>query len=363
MRLRALRQDPIAITVAAILIAVCLVTVNSVWPEAFPVSIAIGGVLGALLVLYEVRLTKRLAQAEFVRDLQSGFSSDENICYVWNKLLLGETITDADRAKVSSYLTFFETLHLLVDRGALDIGLTDDLFRNRFFKAVGDRGILDTALVKQAGSFSNIHSLIVAWHHHLVRSKIPMHPGYYAYVEALTEAKGYDVRRLDLTDLVQLKALQTEVLASGRAADWLRANTDEMLRACVVDHLTLGVFKGEVLVAAAVLFDGQDSEENIKRYESRDPESLARAINLKLVLASPSHRKRGLGRTLVELLEREAIARGKTEILCTIHPRNTPSKELFRLLGYEKVKSVQTSYGKRVVFSRAVPQEDRRWAR
>ena len=193
MKLRAIRRDHIVLTVGAALFALGLVTINLLWPDTFGLFIAIGGFVGALMIIYEVRLTKRLAQAEFIRDLQTGFASDANIGELWRKLLLNEEITGDDRALISSYLTFFETLHLLFTRGTLDLALTDDLFRNRFFMAVGNKGVLETALVKEAGSFANIHDLIATWHDYLLANEIPIHAGYYGYVEALTEAKGYDI--------------------------------------------------------------------------------------------------------------------------------------------------------------------------
>lgn len=363
VKLRVIGRDPVVITVAAALFALVVLAVNILWPAAFGVFIAVGGVVGALVVVYEVRLTKRLAQAEFIRDLQTGFASDANIGALWRKLLLKEEVVAADRALVSSYLTFFETLHLLVRRGAIDLTLTDDLFRNRFFTAVGDKGVLETALVKEAGSFANIHALIETWHGHLLHHRIPMHPGYYGYVRALTEAKGYEITQLGAADLPDLEDLQAEVLRTMKNDSWLRANSAVMLKECLVHHVTLGVRQQGRLVAAAVLYDGGETDESIRHHFTRDPEALRGSINLKLVLALPEHRKKGLARALVELLEQRATDLGKSEILCTIHPENTASQSLFRLLGYSKVDSVTTSYGKRVVLGRKLPVLNKRWAR
>ena len=339
-----------------------LIAVNVLWPAAFGVFIAIGGVTGALVVVYEVRLTKGLAQAEFIRDLQTGFASDANIGELWRKVLLEEEITTGDRHLVSSYLTFFETLHLLLDRGTLDLALTDDLFRNRFFKAVGNPGVL-RILVQEAGSFANIHDLIEMWHDHLLASDIPVHPGYYSYVHALTEAKGYTIRQLEEVDLTDLTDLQSAVLRTMTDGAWLRANTEEMLRECLTKQVTLGIRSNGELVAAAVLYDGSQDDENIKRYFTDDPDALGASINLKLVFTHPSHRHRGLSRSLVELLEQRATELGKSEIMCTIHAQNKPSAGLFRLLGYRRVDAVTTSYGKRDVYVRTLPVRDKRWAR
>lgn len=365
MKLRALRQDHTIVALAAILFGSGLAAVNALWPKAFVVTIAIGGVLGAFMVLYEVRMTKRLAQAEFIRDLQTTFGENANIQTVWSKLLLKQEVTHADRPAVSSYLTFFETLHLLVARGTLDLGLADDLFRNRFFKAVGDSGILRTALASEMGSFANIHNLINAWHAHLVARRIPVHAGYYEYVRGMAEAKGYEIRELTTQDLPELLSLQTEVLQALGNRHWLRANEDSMLKECLAEprHQVLGATLAGRLLGAAVLFDGLDTSENIRRYFSADPAALDAAINLKLVLVAPDARGEGLGRALVELLEQAAVTRGKAEILCTIHRQNRPSRRLFEVLHYRRFRSIDTAYGRRDVYVRSLPQVAQQWAR
>jgi ribosomal protein S18 acetylase RimI-like enzyme len=363
VKLRVLRRDHIGIAVTAMLFVLFLGAVNSFWPKAFGVVIAIGGTFGALMVLYEVLLTKRIAQAEFIRDLQSGFTSDQNIGELWRKLLLNEQVTAGDRSLISSYLTFFETLHLLLDKGALELSLTDDLFRNRFFTAIGNLGILDAALIKEAGAFNNIHDLINIWHNYLLQKGLPIHPGYYSYIRALTEAKGYQIVALDEHGMADLEALQSGVIAGLGDRDWLRENPVEMLKESLATQTVLGVRRGESLVAVAVLYDGGASDESIRKYFTNDTQKLASSINLKLVMALPEHRKRGLSRTLIELLEQHAIEQGKSEILCTIHPKNSPSRALFQLLGYGRIGQVNTKYGKRLVYGRTFPQSTKRWAR
>lgn len=363
MKSRALRRDHTVIATAAGMFGLGLIAVNAVWPSAFTIFIAVGGVIGAFVVIYEVRLTKRIAQAEFIRDLQSGFAVDPNIGEIWRKLLLKEDIQAADRPMVSNYLTFFETLYILLAQGALELPLTDDLFRNRFFTAIGDKGILDTALIREAGAFTNIHHLVEIWHQYLLGARIPIHAGYYSYVKALTEAKGYEIVRLHETDLPALVDLQERVIRALDDSSWLRSNTDVMLKECLIDHISVGArWEGE-LVAVAILYDGGDSDESIRKSLFHDPAGCDSSVNLKVVLSLPEHRRAGLSRALVELLEREATELDKVEILCTIHPKNVPSKSLFKLLGYRRVGRIKTKYGGREVFARTLPTRSKRWAR
>lgn len=365
MRARVRRREHTVVGLVAFGFILGLVAVNVVWPQGFTVFIAIGGTVGALMVLYEVRLTKQIAQAEFIRDLQTSFASDPNIGQLWRKLLLDEEIEAGDRHLMSSYLTFFETVYLLQDRGALDLSLTDDLFRNRFFKAVGHPVILRETLVKSVGAFTNIHALIAVWHQYLVDKHKPIHAGYYSYITAVIEAKGFDVVELTPSHLGALLELQTTVLGSLERRAWLRENSAEALADCLSDsrHYALGALKGGTLVAAAILYDAETVDENIKRYVTDDEAQISRSINLKLVLADPKQRRHRLGATLVKLLEQRADSLGRTDILCTIHPRNTPSIKLFSGLGYARVGRASTSYGKRNVYEHRLRSIDAHWIR
>lgn len=112
-----------------------------------------------------------------------------------------------------------------------------------------------------------------------------------------------------------------------------------------------------------MLFDAGTGNESIKRYFTEGPAEMEQTVDLKLVLVAPDAARSGHGRTLVELLEREAIAAGKREILCTIHPKNVPSMRLFGMLGYRRLRTVTTKYGKRHVYGRSFAMPAQRWTR
>lgn len=403
MKVRARLREHTVVGIIALFFIFGLICVDLIWPDGFTVFIAIGGTLGALMVLYEVRLTKQIAQAEFIRDLQSSFASDQNIVELWRKLQLDEEITAADRPLMSSYLTFFETVYLLQDRGALDLSLTDDLFRNRFFTAVGHPVIVRETLMKTVGAFTNIHALIALWYDHLLQKKKPIPPGYYSYLLAVLEARGFQLIDLEESRIDDLMNLQRTVLDGLGENNWLRENTREMLLECltreagtpgvrateahhahrsVADadgpvavgsgvassepdaaspvrrHRAIGVVKGDALVAAGILYDGGVGEESIKHYFTSDEAAMRETINLKLILADPAYRRHRLGATIVKLLEHEAATARRKEILCTIHPKNVPSMRLFSSLGYRRIGKARTQYGERVVFSRNITTID-----
>lgn len=360
MRVRVRRREHTFVGLVALFFIFGMVGVNAVWPAGFATFVAIGGTVGALMVLYEVRLTKVIAQAEFIRDLQTSFAADSQVMELWSKLLRNEPITAHDRPLMSSYLTFFETVYLLHIRGAVDLAMIDDLFRNRLFTAIGHPAVLEHALLKSASSFVNVHALINEWYRYLASRGVPLHPGYFAYLRAVATSKGIETRNLNVADIDQLLALQDAVLASMPDRAWLRENPREALLACLdggdgapdAGHRVLGAWSDGELIAAAILFDPGDGPESIKKYVSDDAKQIAQAVNLKLVLADPRYRRERVGTLLVKLLEERVYEMGRDEILCTIHPRNAASIGLFSSLGYAKAGSARTSYGARSVYSR-----------
>lgn len=364
MRLRSIqrsrRRNFLVLGAIFTLVVASLYILTRIFDLPFGVVVAILGAGGGLLALLEIHNTKLIAQAEFIRDLNTAFSTDQNITELWKMLLLGEPIDSSHRILVSSYLTFYETIYLLVERGILKIQLVDDLFRNRFFTAVGNPSVLDQVLTPEAASFRNVHMLIEVWAASLRKAGLPQHDGYYRYLEAITRTRGFDLERLTPRHLDELTALQDHVIASLPSGDWLRPNAVEMLAECLENHYCLA-FKDQSgdLVAAGVLFDPPTKEESIAHHlQSRGIDDRD-CINLKVIMVKDSAQGNGLGSILTQLLEHRARSMSKREVLCTIHRRNRPSLRMFRRLGYRRAKrGANTSYGPRDIYRLKLPDSN-----
>lgn len=359
-----IRRDYALLIATIMLVVGTLSLISALRPESFGFFVGILGTTGALLVIYEVHHTKRIAQATFVRDLNTAFTTDESISALWKKLLLDENIDKSDRPRISSYLTFFETVYLLLDRKVIDLRLLDNLFRNRFFTAIGNEQIQTMTLLSQPGTFLNIHALIKMWSEFLASQGVPQHPGYYAYIKAAAMQDGYSITQLAHQDLEKVLTLEEEVFAALPHSDWLRKNDRDVWADCLGNQLTIGaVDQDDNLVALAVLFDAGSSSESISQYLSSDNPVVTSSLNLKIVLVSPSTQRSGLARTLVELLEFETIKTRGQGLLCTIHRSNTPSKNLFTSMGYTRVGRADTKYGRRDIYLRSLALPSRKQSR
>ena len=348
---RPARRPPILIGSIAIAAAV-LATVYVVDRQLIPIVLALGAVIAASMVFYEVRLTKRIAQADFIFELNEGFAGNSNIQKLWKKLLLGKPIGPNDRHFISSYLTFFEALYIMIGRGVIDFALIDNLFRNRFFAAIGNPDIQKVLVYNDTGGFQNIHYFAGEWRQFLRNSALKLPDSYFSYAHARLEAKGVRLARITLEDLPEVLALQETVAATITGTGWLRENDEESFRDCIQNHTALAARSDGRMVGAAILVNAGHGAENIQRYLTDNTRVWDQSCNLKVVLVHPESQRLGLARVLVESLERQAISEGMLHMLCTIHPHNRASQALFEGLGYFRKKRVQTSYGKRNVFQR-----------
>ena len=319
--------------------------------------IAAATATGGILALHELHYARRIAESEFIRDLNTAFTGDEAITELWRRLLLDEPITSIHRLNISSYFTFFETLFLLMERGVLRFGMVDDLFRNRFFTAIGNPEIQKIALISNHEAFRNVHALTRSWSNYLRKNCYAPHPGYLRYLLASMEAAGFQIAPIGPEALGNLLDLQNRVIAEIEDSKLLRINDEQALLSCLREQYCLGAIRptGE-LVAVVIMYIAGDNEEPLLSHISKDLMRQKTSANVKLILVDPKYQRSGLGKSLLEALEIHAIQQGKGDLACTVHPRNRASKHLFASLGFERRKRVVTEYGSRYIYTRRLPK-------
>lgn len=145
----------------------------------------------------------------------------------------------------------------------------------------------------------------------------------------------FHFRRCTQTDLPAICALQDAAFEALENPALLRRNTREILAACLQDpHYTLGAFHGQQLVAFAILFDGQNTDENIGNDIPFLKTIRETVINFKLVIVSPPYRGNRLQKKLTVQLEEIAKSKGKQYICATASPLNLYSCRNFEQLQY-----------------------------
>lgn len=133
--------------------------------------------LGLLLTIINIEDGRRLQEAEFLVTLNKVFVDNETYTkvyeYLENNLNHKKNKEKLKSSEVSKYLTFFETLYVLVKEHSVTIDEFDDLFGYRFFLAVNDPDIWDIKLKKKK-NFQNIYELEYRWFNYRTDRGIPI---------------------------------------------------------------------------------------------------------------------------------------------------------------------------------------------
>lgn len=126
-------------------------------------AIAITAIIGAVSVWFQMKRSKDMAEGEFILSLNTSFNENPDIRMLYSKLCQGVPLVEDDRVAIVDYLTFFETMLLLLRRNVLDMKLMDDLFRYRFTIAVTNADVQQMELIPDAKYYRNIYTLDYLW--------------------------------------------------------------------------------------------------------------------------------------------------------------------------------------------------------
>ncbi len=144
---------------------------NSLILALFTVGAAIGGVTVAWLIYEQLKaqhdqlkLTGGFNEAQVILQLHADFTQNNDIRYIYEKLEESRNdesvhLKKEDKTKISAYLTFFEAVYYLLNKGILKIGPVNDLFGYRFFLAVHNEDVQKLELIKDAGYYVDIFKL------------------------------------------------------------------------------------------------------------------------------------------------------------------------------------------------------------
>ncbi len=142
----------------------------------------VGLLASALIAIKQLADSKNVAHASFITELNESFVGNESYFDVYNKLqnCLDDTCLgghpcgdrqdldtpcccEISKGQISNYLTFFETIYILVERGVIYFDVLDDLFAYRFFLAVHSKIVQQQKIKPQPQNFKNIFCLEHQW--------------------------------------------------------------------------------------------------------------------------------------------------------------------------------------------------------
>lgn len=144
----------------------------------------VGLLASAAIAIKQLADSKQVAHATFIAELNKSFVENVEYGNVYNQLqncldgrCSGEqkcqnrtALSPEDKCTcqiskgaISNYLTFFETMYLLLRKKVIDFDVLDDLFAYRFFLAVHSKYIQQQKIQPQPQNFRNIFCLEYEW--------------------------------------------------------------------------------------------------------------------------------------------------------------------------------------------------------
>lgn len=122
--------------------------------------------VGVLFIAIQLYDTKKIQEAEFIVELNQAFVSNPNYAKMYSKLEKNDQTKEKiklDMIEISNYLTFFETIYILLVDGVITLSILDDLFSYRFFLAIHNETVQKMKLVNSPSNFRNIFLLEKIW--------------------------------------------------------------------------------------------------------------------------------------------------------------------------------------------------------
>ncbi len=179
-----IQQALVIVIVVALVVTILSLIKKIVAYDENAISIAISafetaGLLGSLIIAtQQLADSKEIARADFLVELNRAFTENQGNIELYTALQQcldsncphGEMCTEESKCElefpkviVSNYLTFFETVYLLIRNGVVSFEMIDDLFGYRFFLAVHSKFVQQAKLAPQPENFKNIFCLEYEW--------------------------------------------------------------------------------------------------------------------------------------------------------------------------------------------------------
>ena len=140
----------------------------------------------------------------------------------------------------------------------------------------------------------------------------------------------------NIHDLDEIIKIQDEVFTEEFDTDLLRKNSKNMLKECLSgEHITIGAWHNNLLVAFSILYIPYDDEENLANSLVGIDTSKLKTANYKLCIVRKKYRGNSLQYILATKLEQYAKSLGIDLLCVTASPKNTYSIYNITRLGYK----------------------------
>jgi hypothetical protein len=159
-----------SIVIAAIAIMVVVQLLSPSIGELLSSMLTIlAGVIGVVSVVYEMKRSADISQAEFILELQKFFQESDSIQRVYAELDKAYAksekpqLTQSDRADVVAFLSFLETITTLISIGTLKVADADSLLSYPFFLCCNATAVQALELKQYPDYYRNVFKVYPQW--------------------------------------------------------------------------------------------------------------------------------------------------------------------------------------------------------
>lgn len=307
-------------------------------------------VLGVIMVLVELKESRDLSEGTFVSGLTDSFNNNESIQRIYKKMELNQEITDDDTIDIVAYLTYFETIYVLLKKGAIDISLIDDLFAYRFRLALDNETFRRISLIRYDYAYVNIYKLEQIWCSYKKKeSTLKAHNPNYSIV-----LKGNKMNRGDIVIKIASKEHVEEIYkVMGEVYDRLENKTLyvcdnlEYVKSHIADEgfAVIACNKNSKIVGSFIFKYPGQSDDNLGRDIGLDDNKLEQVVHMEASVVLPEYKGRGLQLAMLKYAE-ELIDKSKYKYFMAAVSRDNPlSYRTFEESGYSLEMTKEKSDG------------------
>ena len=146
------------------------------WDAIGSMATLVGTILALIAgfsAYFEFKKSTDISKADFILSLQQAYADNESYSELfnecWNYYLEEQNKADLEvylegkGKELLNYMTFFESVYIMLERRVLDIMLLDELFGRRFFIVVNNKVVQEFDLVKNYEYYKNVYYLYYYW--------------------------------------------------------------------------------------------------------------------------------------------------------------------------------------------------------
>lgn len=139
--------------------------------ELYDAMTHILAVIAATIAYIEIYKSSLTSAGEFILNLQQTYIDNPEFTKLylkcWDEYNLGNKNIDSkeNRKVIVDYLTFFESIYIMLQKGCLSIDLINELFARRFFVVVNNIKVQECELVNEDNYkyYLNVYRLYFEW--------------------------------------------------------------------------------------------------------------------------------------------------------------------------------------------------------